>query len=449
MSEAVENRLLELLAARPHTARDLQQALTISQPTLSRLVQRLGSRVIMFGKGKSTCYGRPRSVRDAGHCFPVYHVGQDGHARPFGTLTAVWERHFWWQAAHGQSRMFRQLPWFIQDLRPDGFIGRALAHRYHQELAVPRRLQDWNDDDTLTAVARRGEECIGNLIVGTESLQRYLRLASTDSGTFQGSTVSDVYPQLARQALSGDPAGSSAGGEQPKFTVRVEKNGTVRHLLVKFSPVTSGAEGRRWADLLVCEHLALQVIRESGHPAAISSVSEFGDRMYLEVERFDRTGRTGRLPLVSLGVVDDEFFGHRDSWVAAAERLEAARMLSSEDVKSLRWLSLYGDLIANTDQHFGNVSLIPDNVTLSRFRLAPAYDMLPMLFRPRDGELVERRFLPPPPSVLPEWHSALQAAAIFWERAASDVRISTGFRSLCAQAQTSVADQLKAPRLIS
>ena len=199
---------------------------------------------------------------------------------------------------------------------------------------------------------------------------------------------------------------------------------------------------------MVCEHLALQTVREAGHPAAISSIREINERMYLEVERFDRTDVNGRLPLVSLGVVDDEFFGCRDSWISAADRLETAKMLSRHDASSLRWLSLFGDMIANTDQHFGNVSLVPENLAFSSFSLAPAYDILPMLFRPRDGELIEREFHPPPPSILLEWHSAGLAAVRFWELAASDERISSGFRDMCAQARASVAERLQAPRLI-
>lgn len=448
MPKATEQQVLALLGERPHTSRELQQALGTSQPTLSRILRQLSPHIIFIDKGKNTRYGRSRPVRDLGTKFPAYRIGEDGNARLFGMLTCVRERYYYWQPPSEAHRLFSHLPWFIQDLRPDGFIGRALAQRYHEELGVPRRLQDWNDDDTLTAAARRGEECIGDLIVGTESLQRYLRAAADTTDIIAATAIAATYPQLAQLALSGNPAGSSAGGEQPKFTVRVENNGTVRHLLVKFSPATATAEGRRWADLLVCEHLALQVIRESGHPAATTSICKFSDRMYLEVERLDRTGLTGRRPLVSLGVVDDEFFGHRDSWIAAADRLEEARMLSAGNAASLRWMSLYGDLIANTDQHFGNVSLVPGNATFTSFTLAPAYDMLPMLYRPREAEMANRAFVPPVPSILSEWHSAVQAAAIFWARAATDTRISDAFRAICEQNRKSITTLSQSPRLI-
>ncbi|MBC8019203.1 MAG: HipA domain-containing protein, partial [Verrucomicrobia bacterium] len=97
------------------------------------------------------------------------------------------------------------------------------------------------------------------------------------------------------------------------------------------------------------------------------------ERAFLEVIRFDRVGRFGQAPMNSLGVVDDEFFGRRDNWIAMADRLTSARMLSTDDAAAIRWFSAFGTLIANTDQHFGNISLIPENTPQPKFRLAPAY----------------------------------------------------------------------------
>ena len=72
-------------------------------------------------------------------------------------------------------------------------------------------------------------------------------------------------------ALAGDVPGSSAGGEQPKFTATVDDGGTLRHVLVKFSPTLDTLVGRRWADLLVCEHLAAETAGQAAEPAARSS----------------------------------------------------------------------------------------------------------------------------------------------------------------------------------
>ncbi|MFZ4857124.1 MAG: type II toxin-antitoxin system HipA family toxin YjjJ [Desulfuromonadaceae bacterium] len=449
MPDTSENRLLELLADKPRPARELLQALAVSQPTLSRMVARSGSRIVTLGRSKSTCYGRPRAIRGRGSVFPVYQVDEAGDAHSFGTLTSVWERHYWWEPAVGPSHLYSSLPWFVQDMRPDGFVGRAFAQRLHHELEVPLRLQDWNDDDTLTAVIRRGEDCVGNLIAGTESLERYFRNTQSGMAPLRRVDSAGEYPRLAHEALAGDPVGSSAGGEQPKFTTLIDNAGELQHLLVKFSPDITTVEGRRWADLLICEHLALETMREAGYSAADSTIIESGNRVYLEVVRFDRVGLHGRRPLYSLGVVDDEFFGRRDSWVGVAGRLEAAKMLSRQDASALRWLALFGDLIANTDQHFGNVSLIPEDSAQRRFILAPAYDMLPMYYRLRDVASAETAYQPPSSASLTEWHSALQAAATFWARAAADGRISVEFRTICRLNRDRIISMTALPRRVA
>ena len=71
---------------------------------------------------------------------------------------------------------------------------------------------------------------------------------------------------------------------------------------VTFSGGGSAAE-QRWADLLVCEHLALQALAMLPGLAAAPSaiVVQHAGRTLLEVERFDRHGLWGRSPLVSLG----------------------------------------------------------------------------------------------------------------------------------------------------
>ena len=86
--------------------------------------------------------------------------------------------------------------------------------------------------------------------------------------------------------------------------------------------------------------------------------------------------------------VDNEFYD-----LQAARRIKEQGQLTPQNAANLRWLSVFGDLIANTDQHFGNVSLVPTGG--DTFRLAPAYDMLPMLYRPLDGVALTRSFTQP------------------------------------------------------
>jgi hypothetical protein len=217
---------------------------------------------------------------------------------------------------------------------------------------------------------------------------------------------------------------------------------------VKFSPPVDSIEGRRWADLLISEHIALSLIEEKGVPAVKTSLIEAGNRVFLEVVRFDRVGRYGRLPMISLRAIDNEFYGHQDNWVEAAKRMEAHNRLPREDARNLRWLSVFGDLIANTDKHFGNVSLVMGEG--GRFSLRPAYDMLPMFYRPMDGVAHTRSFSPPAFSTAAsgEWDLALRSAITFWERVGGDLRISEGFRQICRENLEIVRALQSGPRLV-
>ncbi len=428
--EQQQKKILSRLLDGPASPTDLKRELDgISPATLSRLITRLGNRVVALGKGRATRYARPRDVRGMGERFPVHRIDASGSVHHAGTLLALWGGRFWWESSD-RSSLHPGLPWFIQDMRPEGFTGRAFAHRMASELRLSQRLSDWNDDDVLYALARRGEDCMGDLLVGDESLERHLR-CKLPAPLQQP----DDYSDAARRAMEGDPVGSSAGGEQPKFTAMIERDGEPVHVLVKFSPRLGTTEGERWSDLLICEHLALETVCKAGFRAVSSRLLQAGERTFLEVERFDRAGVSGRLPMHSLGVLDDEHFGCRDSWAAMAGRLEQSGMLSKEDADTLRWLSLFGGMIANTDQHFGNVSLIPRDGSRKKFALAPAYDMLPMLYRPGGGEAGFPDFVPPVPlhGTAGCYKNALCHALEFWERAGLDNRISGLFRKICQE----------------
>jgi hypothetical protein len=83
----------------------------------------------------------------------------------------------------------------------------------------------------------------------------------------------------------------------------------VRHVLVKFSPPVETEVGQRWSDLLIAEHLALETLSAAGISSAMSRIFRFETRTYLEVDRFDRVGLTGRVGVTSLSAIDTGFYG--------------------------------------------------------------------------------------------------------------------------------------------
>ena len=227
-----------------------------------------------------------------------------------------------------------------------------------------------------------------------------------------------------RLTLSG--AGSSAGGEQPKFLCETEAEG---HVLVKFAKL-----GSRAAELLALENLALRALNLTGTSAAASDFFESSGIAFLEVRRFDRVGRRGRLGVVSAGAYDDEFFGCRDSWPEFADRCESARVLSPSAVRKIRTLAAFGQLIANTDMHFENLSLMLNENGLP-VDVAPAYDMLPMQYATLGAGMD-----PPLKVVTPKvgaigarpdvWKPAFDAALLFWQRASVDRTVPRLMRAI-------------------
>jgi len=418
----------------PARAAELTRALGISQPALSRAMQSLlrEGRAVKIGAARSAMYGLLRAVPGAGSTWPVYQVDDRGAIHERGRILALERNHYFADCVHSQLRgMTEDIPYFLQDQRPEGFMGRAIPGTY-PELALPPRVIDWTDDHYLTYLTRRGYDCVSDLVVGAEALTAYLSSLRARRPVLAANR-SNEYPTLATIAMAGGSPGSSAHGEHPKFTALLDEGNTRSHVIVKFSPPRTTPVGQRWADLLVAEHIAHEHLSSNGFAASRSSVFDLGGRTFLEVERFDRVGDEGRRGVVSLFALDASRYGHLDRWSKAAERLRQDELLSIDDVERIRMLEAFAMLIANTDRHFGNLAVF-DRYEGS-FDLAPVYDMLPMLFAPQSDQIVERDFDPPDPTpdTLSVWSRARTLAEAYWELLCRDVRISGDFRALSGQ----------------
>lgn len=349
----------------------------------------------------------------------------------------------------GRPDVFDGLPWFLEHLRPQGFVGRALARRCARELPVPEDLARWSDDHGLIVASLRGADLPGDLVLGDRALEQAQSEAVVrgDGGVVPAAHCLPAYSALAEAALRGEAVGGGLGGEQPKFTAVVDDGdgGEPRSVLVKFSPAIETPTGRRWADLLVAEALAAGMLGTAGLEVAESQIlmAEKSGRAFLEVKRFDRVGARGRRGYVSLGAIDNALYGERaHGWLGAADRLEDDGRLGAEEAFRLRLLACFGSLIGNTDMHYGNVGFWrPEARTL---RLAPVFDMLPMLYAPTaGGELPLRDFAPRllhTPRSEAAWRQARALAQAFWRRVAEDPRISDDFRAIAAANGARVED---------
>ncbi len=420
--------LLTLLSNGLHTSRQLAAKMGVSQPTVSRAITALGDEVVRLGAARSIQYilrDTSRGLPD----IPVYRVDCSGRLRQIGTLTPVGSDGFVMRNLDGNALHSEGLPWWLFDMRPQGFLGRAYALRHGAELGLPDRLSDWTDTHALKALLAHGHDVVGNLLLGNLARDRFLNsplphiVAEMDK--------LDRYTLLAEEATRGDIPGSSAGGEQPKFTAFVETLHGTRHVLVKFTEREAGPVSERWRDLLLAEHLALETLRESGIPAAQTRLYEDGMQRFLEIERFDRIDELGRRALFSLDALDAEFVGAGGSnWPTITRKLTEMGHVRAEAAIGAELLWAFGTLIGNTDMHSGNLSFISDEDR--PYDLAPAYDMTPMAFAPRSGGGL--------PDSLPEanlhasvaneiWRSAQTLARNFVERLENEARFSQRFQS--------------------
>jgi hypothetical protein len=410
----------------------------------------LGPAIERVGAARRSRYLLRRTVRNCGSRWPVARIDESGRASPWAELVALHggfrlvrnEGRCDWVERGGRDGVFPGLPFFLSDLRPQGFLGRIAARSAAGDLGVPDDPGRWSDDDVLSWLTTQGDDTPGDWVVGDASLELALR-SSIEPPT--GSvTVSDRvrrYSELADLVTRGEPWGSSAGGEQPKFATTIRQDdGSWRPVLVKFTPGIDTEVGRRWADLLVCESIASTVLASDGVPAAGTEIVDGSVRRFLEVARFDRVGLGGRRGVVSLaalveGIVEE----HVADWAAAGRALAEIGVISHYTATELRRRWCFGRLIANTDMHAWNTSFWwRDELPLP---LAPVYDMLPMLFAPSaQGEVAAREFSPPPPlpALQAEWTAASRWAIEFWERVSIDDRVSPEFRSIASRARGSV-----------
>jgi hypothetical protein len=370
-----------LLATNPQSAQQLIEKMGISQPTLSRALSRLGDEVVRLGAARSIQY----TLRDTGRGLsdiPVYRVTSEGQIRNLGSLVPVRPQGFVMRQVDGATLHSDSLPWWLFDMRPQGFLGRAYAAHHAAALGLPAKLNDWRDEHALRALLAHGHDVVGNLLMGDLARDRFLSAPLPVPIVQQDKA--EVYRQLALDAASGEVAGSSAGGEQPKFTVYADTPAGARHLLVKFSESEDNSVSERWRDLLLAEHLALETLRGAGIPAAQTYVFDYGGQRFLEVERFDRVGSIGRRALHSLTALDAEFVGSgTGSWPLLTRRLAESGQIEPQAVELAALLWAFGTLIGNTDMHNGNLSFIAEHGR--PYAIAPAYDMTVMGFAPRSG----------------------------------------------------------------
>lgn len=415
----------------PSTSKEIQAATGLSQSSVARRLREMGESVIRLQKGRSIRYAATCNAFGSNDKHHLSMVDAYGDTVLIAFIRPLSYGGFFIEPAadisplllgENNDGLYDDLPYFLFDLRPQGFLGRRIAQKMaSQSENFPADPRHWNTHHIGRYLMSNGDDLPGNFKFGEPARLRIRH---------KPAIISDKdYPALADSVMRGSVPGSSAGGEQPKFTAFNSNSSS--HVIVKFSPKGDNELADRWRDILITEYHACKILHNRIFPAAETRLIEMGERLFLETRRFDRSGEYGRHSMISLQSIDAEFTGLGSNWPQVLNALFRKRIINEQDVFNAESLWSFGRLINNTDMHLGNLSLAIEGEI---FRLLPLYDMCSMGFAPKSsGEIQPFAFVPPElkdKSISKDRIKIIEKIAFnFWESVASDQRISAEFKN--------------------
>lgn len=407
------------------TSAELQSATGKSQATIARALKQLLPQVQAIGKARGARYGLMREIMGRSAQQPIYLTDESGISSLWGRIAFLEGERLHVQTSDITMTTQGELPWFLEAMKPQGFLGRLRGQAIGFTDSNP---DNWSLEQTLYAILAFEHDGPGALTLGQETGE-WLPDAPLDLE--QRSIHYDKFSSNITQTL---PAGSSAGGEQPKFLVHLAAPTGYERLVVKFSPPHGTPFGERWHDLLHTELIALQTLEKHGFSTAKTRIVQSSQRTYLESVRFDRYGMFGKRHIVPLAPIHKTFVGgSQQNWAATCDKLADLGHLPHQDAQTVHVLLYFGRLIGNTDMHFGNLSLAVNDMSKlanPKFSLAPCYDMLTMAYKPNaftDGYATLEVPRQPLGAEVP-WQLALNMAKEFWEILGNTESVSTELR---------------------
>ena len=165
--------LLDLLATgEPVPTGRLVAALGVTRPVLARLVAEAGDQVLRIGQARATTYVA-RATSEAGSDWPLWRMRPDATLEELGTLHLLRGERFQFVPSGDRPNLVRPvdtvpghfpgLPWYLDDLRPQGFLGRTLAHRQGETEALVGIVLEEVHQAIQLALAR-GVELLGEAL---------------------------------------------------------------------------------------------------------------------------------------------------------------------------------------------------------------------------------------------------------------------------------------------
>src|SRR5258708_20059971 len=127
MPTSLPTAIAEHLKRGASSAAELMQALGVSQSAVSRALRDLERRhdVLRIGTTRGARYALYRRVGSIGSQWPIYRIDEEGTPHELGTLNSIYPDGYYATAAPPRiAGLFQGVPYYLQDARPAGFLGR-------------------------------------------------------------------------------------------------------------------------------------------------------------------------------------------------------------------------------------------------------------------------------------------------------------------------------------
>ncbi len=202
----------EYLERSPATSKEIQAATGLSQSAVARQLRGMGDNIIRLQSGRSPRYAATQNAFGGNDKLPLSIVDAHGNTVLAAYVRPLAHGGFFVEPATGMpplllgesgNGLYEDLPYFLFDLGPQGFLGRQIAEEMAaQSDGFPTDPRRWNTNHIGRYLVSNGDDLPGNFKFGEQALLRVRR---------KPAIVSDKdYPELADSVMSGVIPGSSA-----------------------------------------------------------------------------------------------------------------------------------------------------------------------------------------------------------------------------------------------
>jgi hypothetical protein len=212
----------------PATSKEIQAANGLSQSAVSRAIRELGDSVVKLHNGRSPRYALTRNAFGGDDRLPLSVVDMQGNADLIAHVRPLAHGGFCVEPTgeisplllgESGSGSYADLPYFLLDLTPQGFIGHKIAEELARQTDdFPNDPRRWNTNHICRHLISNGDDLPGNFKFGEQTLLRMKHKPTA--------VPDERYLELANSVLSGTIPESLAAEEQPKHALATATAGS-------------------------------------------------------------------------------------------------------------------------------------------------------------------------------------------------------------------------------